>query len=93
MKIASLWFQPEVDLFGTRWNHKLPKFVCLAPDALAWERDALSLDWKGGSWYAYPPFGLLLKITKATVQTSFGGSMETKNKLVSLGSRVVNGFT
>lgn len=54
-KLASIWFQPEVDLFSTRWNHKLPRFISLAPDPLAWDRDALSFSWQGGSWYAYPP--------------------------------------
>lgn len=55
-------FQPQVDLFATRWNHKLPDFVSLAPDPLAWDRDAFSLDWSKRPGYAYPFFGFLQKV-------------------------------
>ena len=41
------WHQPAVDLFATRFNHKLPRFVSPVPDKLAWKEDALSLPMEG----------------------------------------------
>ena len=41
------WGTPHVDLFATRHNHKLPLFVSPVPDPLAWEVEALHLDWTG----------------------------------------------
>ena len=42
-----------MDLFATRHNHKLPLFVSPVPDPLAWEVEALHLDWTGLLGYAY----------------------------------------
>ena len=53
------WHKPEIDLFATRFNHKLPKFVSPVPDTLAWAVDALSLQWKDLDAYAFPPTALL----------------------------------
>ena len=41
--ICSRWHQPQVDLFATRFNNKLPQFVSPVPDPQAWAVDALSL--------------------------------------------------
>ena len=51
-----------MDLFATRHNHKLPLFVSPVPDPLAWEVEALHLNWTGLLGYAYPPTALLSKI-------------------------------
>ena len=53
------WHEPEVDLFATRFNHKLPRFVPPVPDRLAWKVDALSLQWEDLDVYAFPPTALL----------------------------------
>ena len=39
--ICSRWHQPQVDLFATRFNSKLPQFVSPVPDPQAWAVDAL----------------------------------------------------
>ena len=50
---------PQVDLFATSLNTKLPCFVSPYPDPLAWDSDSLSLPW-GGLWgYAFPPAPLI----------------------------------
>ena len=46
------WHKPEVDLFATRFNHKLPRFVSPVPDRLAWKVDTLSLQWEDLDAYA-----------------------------------------
>ena len=51
-----------VDLFATRWNHKLPTFVSPVPDPMAWAVDALSLNWDGLIAYAFPPTVLVPKV-------------------------------
>ena len=44
-----------MDLFATRYNHKLPQFVSPVPDPQAWAVGALSLSWEGLDPYAFPP--------------------------------------
>ena len=34
-KLCSKWHRPQIDLFATRFNHKLPQFVSPIPDPLA----------------------------------------------------------
>ena len=57
---CSKWARPHVDLFATRFNHKLPKFV--SPDPTAWGVDGLSLPWENLDAYAFPPISLLTKV-------------------------------
>ena len=54
-RLCSKWVQPRVDLFATRFNHKLPRFVSPVPDPTAWAVDALSLPWENLDAYAFPP--------------------------------------
>ena len=41
--ICSRWHRPQIDLFATRFNNKLPLFVSLVPDPLATAVDTLNL--------------------------------------------------
>ena len=60
--LCARWHTPRVDLFATRYNHKLPKFVSPVPDPQAWRVDALSLNWEYMDAYAFPPVSLLGKV-------------------------------
>ena len=60
--LCSKWARPQIDLFATRFNHKLPKFVSLVPDPAAWAVDALSLPWENLDVYAFPPVSLLTRV-------------------------------
>ena len=51
-------YQPQVDLFATRFN-KLLQFVSPVPDSLAWPVRALSLPWEDLDSYAFPPVAIL----------------------------------
>ena len=42
----------QVDVFATRFNHKLPKFVSYVPDHKVWKVDALCLQWEELDVYA-----------------------------------------
>lgn len=53
---------PEVDLFATCENHKVPTYVSPVPDQRAIAVDAFTLDW--GQWsliYLFPPVRMLLR--------------------------------
>ena len=65
--LCSKWARPQIDLFATRFNHKLPKFVSPVPDSTAWAVDALSLSWSNLDVYAFPPVSLLNQVVSKLV--------------------------
>ena len=50
---------PNVDLFATRFNHRLPLYVSPVQDYKALAIDALSMDWNHLHAYVFPPFILI----------------------------------
>ena len=60
--LFSSWALPQLDLFATRFNHKLPRFVSPVPDPTAWAVDALSISWENLDVYAFPPVSLLNQV-------------------------------
>ena len=50
---------PNVDLFATRFNHRLPLYVSPVQDYKALAIDALFMDWNHLHAYAFPPFILI----------------------------------
>ena len=60
----SRWHQPQIDLFATRFNNKLPQFVSPVPDSLAVAVDALSLPWENLDADAFPPAAILGKVVE-----------------------------
>lgn len=63
---ADLIFQkygrPQVDLFATEENAKLPTFVSRRFNPKAWAVDALSIPWDSLYAYAFPPFCLINRV-------------------------------
>ena len=59
-----IWHRPQIDLFATRFNNKLPLFVSLVPDPLASAVDALSLPWEDLDAYTFPPATILGKVVE-----------------------------
>ena len=62
--ICSQWHQPQVDLFATRFNNKLPQFVSPIPEPQAWAVDELSLSWEDLDPYAFPPAAILGRVVE-----------------------------
>ena len=62
--VCSRWHQPQVNLFATRFNNKLPQFVSPVPDPQTWAVDALSLSWENLDPYAFPPAAILGKVVE-----------------------------
>ena len=54
--------RPNLDLFATAENAKLPVFCSRAFHPRAWAVDALSLSWDGLEAYAFPPFALIHRV-------------------------------
>ena len=63
-QICNRWHLPQIDLFATRFNHKLPQFVSPVPDSLAVAVDALTLPWDDLDAYAFPPTAILGKVVE-----------------------------
>ena len=53
---------PNVDLFATQFNHKLPLYVSPVPDSQALAIDALSVNWNFLHAYAFAPTVLISSI-------------------------------
>ena len=62
--ICCRWHQPQIDLFATRFNNKLPQFMSPISGPLAWAVDALSLPWEDLDAYAFPPAAILGKVVE-----------------------------
>jgi hypothetical protein len=56
------WGLPQVDLFATNINHKLPLFVTPFPQPGAWQVNAFSISWEGIFSYAFPPWVILKEV-------------------------------
>ena len=61
-KVSRIWESPQVDLFATSLNKKLPLYVSPIPDPQAWAVDALNIPWENLVAYAFPPTALLPKV-------------------------------
>lgn len=53
--VCLTWQVPNIDLFATRHNNKVPTFFSPIPDPLAAGVDSLAQDWSGVLGYAFPP--------------------------------------
>ena len=60
-KILCDWFQfnPQVDLFATRLNKQINKYVSWMPDPYCIAVNILNFSWKTHKIYAFPPFNLV----------------------------------
>ena len=60
--VLSVTGYPNIDLFATRLNNRLPVYVSPIPDDRALAIDALSMNWDRIHAYAFHPFALILAI-------------------------------
>ena len=52
----------NIDLFASRVNFQLERYVAWQPDPSSWATDAFSLDWSEFSPYCFPPFSLIPRV-------------------------------
>ena len=64
-KICQKWGTPEIDLFASRLNHRVPLYCSWKPDPHAHAIDAFSIDWTDFNLvYIFCPYSLLTKVLK-----------------------------
>lgn len=62
MLIQKTFGNTDIDLFASRLNNQLPKYVSRFPDPAAFAVDAFSLIWNDYFYFIFPPFSLIPKI-------------------------------
>lgn len=60
-QICSAFGQPNIDLFASAHNAKCDQFVAWHNSAGSCFADAFSISWKDLSFYAFPPFAIVLR--------------------------------
>ena len=60
--IKEAYPQISIDLFASRINHKLNRYVSRRPDPEAYAVDAFSMTWTNNVFYMFPPFSLIGRI-------------------------------
>lgn len=63
-ELCSLWGTPDVDLFASRNNFKLFKYVSWQPEPNSWKVDAFTFKWKHFFFYAFPPFSMVGRVAR-----------------------------
>ena len=58
------FFTRQIDLFASRLNHQLPRYVAWQPDPGAEVVDAFTLDWHCDKFFAFPLFSLLGQVVQ-----------------------------
>jgi len=66
--MCDLWGIPEVDLFASHANTRLPKFMSFRPDVNTFHVDAFTTVWDFNYVYCFPPFSLMGKVLKKLCQ-------------------------
>jgi hypothetical protein len=72
-KIISTFGTQQVDLFASRLNKQLPKYVAWLPDPGAVAIDAFTIDWGNIYFYAFPPFCLIGRCLQKVTQDNAEG--------------------
>lgn len=62
--ICGLWGVPEVDLFASLANTRLPSYMSFRPDVNTAHVDAFTTAWNYNYIYCFPPFSLMTKVLK-----------------------------
>ena len=62
-KISSMFGNPTLDLFASRINYHIDRYISWKPDSEALATDAFSIKWNTEFDYIFPPFSLLGKVT------------------------------
>ena len=57
--IISRFGKPDIDLFASRLNHKLPCYASWKPDPESSIIDAMSVSWSNRFIYMFPPFSMM----------------------------------
>ena len=67
-KIVCRFGKPDIDLFASRLNHKLEKYISFRPDPNAMAADAFSISWTKQFFYIFAPFSTLSMVLRKIVE-------------------------
>lgn len=65
-------YHSEIDLFASRLNARLPKYISWKPDPGVLYVDAFQVCWKDFKCYAFPPFSVIDSVAKTSERQSAG---------------------
>ena len=63
-QICVIYTTPDLDLFATRANNQVQKFISWFPDPDALATNAFSIPWSNQLCYAFPPYSQIMKCLK-----------------------------
>ena len=63
-RIVEQFGEPDIDMFASRLNKQLNRYVSWKPDPGAEAVDAFSMDWSGKFMYAFPPFSVMGRLVQ-----------------------------
>ena len=66
--LSELECSPTIDLFASRLNAQLPRYMSFRPDPIAVGIDAFSLCWKEETFYAFLPFSIIAQVLQKVQQ-------------------------
>jgi hypothetical protein len=66
-------FTPDIDLFASRLNTQLPKFISYRPDPQCFAVNAFLFSWEKFDFYCFPPFAVIARILQKIVQDTARG--------------------
>lgn len=69
-RICDQFFVPDIDLFASRLNYQVEKFVSWFPEPGCYKSDAFSFSWEMFIPYIFPPFNLIGKVLNKIVEDS-----------------------
>lgn len=72
-EITERFFLPEIDLFASRLNHQIARFVSWKPEPSAFGVNAFNCDWSNFKFYAFPPFSVIDRVLEKTIQDKAEG--------------------
>lgn len=61
-KITQYFFYPDIDLFASRLNKQIKKFVSWFPDPFAYATDSYTFSWHEFNPYIFPPFSQVNRV-------------------------------
>ena len=67
-QVVDIFGLPEIDMFASRLNKQIERFVSWKPDPEAVSIDAFSISWKNMYMYAFPPFSLMGRLIQKVRQ-------------------------
>ena len=62
--ICEILGHPDIDLFASRLNNQIDKYVSWGPDPSSFHVDAFSMEWANALFYIFPPFSLLMRVAQ-----------------------------